>query len=148
MPLDAPPAGLTLPGGGILYSRAALAALQPLAAADGDGTPTKTETSPEHCAPRPLRYKKKMLMWGPDGVGYCMMTFAIRNSLPALRTSEQAYLASLTSLARHTWALPEPLVAKARPADAWGTTRAQSRGGGAALAQCGRAWVLLERIGT
>jgi hypothetical protein len=25
-----------------------------------------------------LRYKKKMMLWGQEEVGYCMMTFVIR----------------------------------------------------------------------
>ena len=31
-----------------------------------------------------LRYKKKMVMWGPAVMGYCMMTMMLRNGLQAL----------------------------------------------------------------
>jgi hypothetical protein len=66
-----------------------------------------------------LRYKKKMLMWrmpaaagsqespGRDeepGVGYCMMTFVIRNGLAALKLGLQTYMGYVDNLARN-WGL-------------------------------------------
>lgn len=61
-----------------------------------------------------LRYKKKMLMWSDAEVGYCMMTFVIRNHLTALKRGEVSYLTALTGMARHSWGLPEALVEKVR----------------------------------
>ncbi|GMH43609.1 hypothetical protein BSKO_11531 [Bryopsis sp. KO-2023] len=51
-----------------------------------------------------LRYKKKMMLWGPQGVGYCLMTFGIRNGLGPLRSGEKSYIAYVEQLAR-TWGL-------------------------------------------
>lgn len=52
-----------------------------------------------------LRYKRKMVLWGVDQeVGYCMMTFVIRNGLKALKLGEGVYLGYVSSLARQ-WGL-------------------------------------------
>lgn len=59
-----------------------------------------------------LRYKKKILMWSDTGVGYCMMTFVIRNGLTALRLGDLSYLSALGAMAKHSWGLPQALVEK------------------------------------
>ncbi len=51
-----------------------------------------------------LRYKKKMILWGPMHVGYCMMTFIIRNGLGALKQGLPAYLQHVSSLT-NSWGL-------------------------------------------
>ena len=78
-----------------------------------------------------LRYKKKMTMWtlpspspatgrpvaaaaGPaqEGeVGYCMMTFVIRNGLKALQLGQSTYMNYVGSLAK-SWALPQQMEAQ------------------------------------
>jgi hypothetical protein len=45
-----------------------------------------------------LRYKKKMVLWGKDHVGYCCMTFVIRNGLTALGNGDGTYLKYVDSL--------------------------------------------------
>jgi hypothetical protein len=80
-----------------------------------------------------LRYKKKMMMWsfpgvggsssanggssthGDDGVvGYSLMTFVLRNGLPALRQGAATYAAYVDNLVRRSWGLPRPLAAQVR----------------------------------
>lgn len=78
--------------------------LQAMQALSGPGGPQQTV----------LRYKKKMLMWSDAEVGYCMMTFVIRNNLTALKLGEVSYLSALAGMARHSWGLPEALVEKVR----------------------------------
>ncbi|KAG2429799.1 hypothetical protein HXX76_010583 [Chlamydomonas incerta] len=77
-----------------------------------------------------LRYKKKMLMWtwpqqphpaaaataapadadGAGGVvGYSLMTFVLRNGLPALRQGAATYGAYVDNLTRRSWGLPAGL---------------------------------------
>ena len=82
-----------------------------------------------------LRYKKKMTMWtlpspspaaagGPAAaaaagagpaqegeVGYCMMTFVIRNGLKALQLGQSTYMNYVGSLAK-SWALPHQMEAQ------------------------------------
>lgn len=65
-----------------------------------------------------LRYKKKMTMWSfgsaapteplpADAVmGYCMMTFVIRNGIKALSLSSETYFSYVSSLVRN-WGLPK-----------------------------------------
>ncbi|GIL53591.1 hypothetical protein Vafri_9205 [Volvox africanus] len=109
-----------------------------------------------------LRYKKKMSMWSfpedsaaasadnGDGtaaavnggnsdvgnggvVGYSLMTFVIRNGLPALRQGTTTYAAYVDNLVRRSWGLPKPLVTQvqhfARCWAAW----VSARGGAAAV---------------
>ena len=76
-----------------------------------------------------LRYKKKMMMWtlpplssglssapGPPEavVGYCLMTFVIRNGLQALGLGQATYLNYVSSLTKN-WALPSQMEAQVRP---------------------------------
>ncbi|KAG2437038.1 hypothetical protein HYH02_011301 [Chlamydomonas schloesseri] len=81
-----------------------------------------------------LRYKKKMLMWtwpsaatapaaataataaataatadGGGVVGYSLMTFVLRNGLPALRQGAATYAAYVENLTRRSWGLPAGL---------------------------------------
>ncbi|GLI67104.1 hypothetical protein VaNZ11_011309 [Volvox africanus] len=101
-----------------------------------------------------LRYKKKMLMWSfpedsaatsaanGDGtaaaanggvVGYSLMTFAIRNGLPALRQGTTTYAAYVDNLVRRSWGLPKPLVTQVQHfARCWAAWVA-ARGGAAAV---------------
>ena len=64
-----------------------------------------------------LRYKKKMMMWTLPGassspleaeVGYCMMTFVIRNGLNALSLGVPTYMNYVTSLTKN-WVLPKQM---------------------------------------
>lgn len=50
------------------------------------------------------RYKKKMSMYSQTHVGYCMMTFVIRNQLPALQMGPQKYMENIRALARR-WSM-------------------------------------------
>lgn len=59
-----------------------------------------------------LRYKKKMNLYSAEVVGYCMMTFVIRNGLPSLRMGRPHYMQYLNNLARRSCKLPEALVDK------------------------------------
>jgi hypothetical protein len=59
-----------------------------------------------------LRYKKKMLLWSDKEVGYCMMTFVIRNGLGALKVSEGSYMEYVAHLVRDAWKMEEGIVQK------------------------------------
>jgi hypothetical protein len=81
----------------------------------------------------PLRYKKKMIGFRlpglngspPGHVGYCMMTFVIRNKLPELMKDRNAYVNQVRNLAR-TWKLGDVEAARMRQFAvkwaAWSTT--------------------------
>ncbi|EFJ47228.1 hypothetical protein VOLCADRAFT_105196 [Volvox carteri f. nagariensis] len=96
-----------------------------------------------------LRYKKKMIMWTfpPDDgdgdgdaaaanggvVGYSLMTFVIRNGLPALRQGASNYAAYVDNLVRRSWGLPASQVAQVQHfARCWAAWVA-ARGGAAAV---------------
>ncbi len=47
-----------------------------------------------------IRYKKKFIMYTDRNVGYCMMTFVIRNGLGILRRNTQAYITYAQNMAK------------------------------------------------
>ena len=59
-----------------------------------------------------LRYKKKVLLWSDEEVGYCMMTFVIRNGLGTLGVSEGSYMSYVTHLVKESWKMEGHLVEK------------------------------------
>jgi hypothetical protein len=56
-----------------------------------------------------LRYKKKMVMWGPEVMGYCCMTMMLRNGLAAAAQGEVVFCTFCETLARR-WGLDDSAV--------------------------------------